>query len=88
MYLDVFKYRSSRSSIFILVSILFSLLGPLDEARQVPLGLNVLPDAEVPGALLKKWVNDSFGLELFDGQRGGCHLLALLLNFLLDHCGV
>jgi len=54
-------------------------LGPLDETAQVPLGLDVLPDAEVAGTLLEQGVDDPLGLGLLDRQRGGSHLLTLLV---------
>ena len=56
-----------------------NVLGPLDEARQVALGLDVLADAEVAGALLEQRVHNSLDLRLLGGQGGGCHLLASLL---------
>ena len=53
-------------------------LGPLDETAQVPLGLDVAADTEVAGSLLEEGVDHPLGVGLLDGQRGCCHLLALL----------
>ena len=53
-------------------------LGPLDETAQISLGLDVAADAEVAGSLLEEGVDHSLGVGLLDGQRGCCHLLALL----------
>jgi hypothetical protein len=53
-------------------------LGPLDETAQISLGLDVAADAEVAGSLLEERVDHSLGVGLLDGQRGCCHLLALL----------
>ena len=55
-------------------------LGPLDEAAQITLGLDVLADPEVAGALLEEGVDDPLGLGLLDGEGGGRHLLSLLLS--------
>jgi hypothetical protein len=54
-------------------------LGPLDEAGEIALGLDVLADAEVASALLKEGVDNPLDLGFLDGQRGCCHLLSLLL---------
>ena len=54
-------------------------LGPLDEAAEVPLRLDVLADSEVPGALLEEWVDHFLHLWLLDGQGGRGHLLSLLV---------
>jgi len=54
-------------------------LGPLDETAQIPLGLDILTDTEVAGSLLEEGVHNPLGIGLLDGQRGGCHLLALLV---------
>ncbi len=51
------------------------LLGPFHEAREVPLGLDVLPDAEVSRSLLEERVDHSLRLQLLDGERGRGHLL-------------
>ena len=55
-------------------------LGPFDEAAEIALGLDILADAEVAGALLKEGVDHSLDLGFLDGQRGCCHLLSLLLT--------
>ena len=54
-------------------------LRPLDEAAKVPLGLDILADGEVPGALLEEWVHHFLNLGLLDGQWGRGHLLSLLV---------
>ena len=54
-------------------------LGPLDEAAEVSLGLDVLADAEVAGSLLEQGVDDPLGFELLDRQGRRCHLLTLLV---------
>ena len=54
-------------------------LGPLDEMAKVPLGLDVLANAEVAGTLLEQGVDNPLGIRLLHGQRSGCHLLALLV---------
>jgi hypothetical protein len=59
-------------------------LGPLDETAKVPLGLDVLADAEVAGALLEQRVDDPLGLGLFNSQGGCRNLLALLILSLGD----
>jgi len=59
-------------------------LGPFDEVAQIPLGLNVLADAESLGTLLEERVDHALDLRLLDGQRGGCHLLSLL-TLLVNH---
>ncbi len=51
------------------------LLGPLHEAREVPLGLDVLANAEISRSLLEQRVDDSLRLQLLDGERGRGHLL-------------
>jgi hypothetical protein len=53
-------------------------LGPLDEAAQIPLGLDVLADGKIPRAFLEERINDLLNLGLLDGQRGRGHLLSLL----------
>ena len=55
-----------------------NLLGPLDEAGEIPLGLDVLSDAKVLGPLLKQRVHDPLGLQLLGRQRGRGHLLTRL----------
>ena len=55
------------------------ILGPLDEAAQVPLGLDVLANAEVACTLLEQGVDDPLGLGLLHRERGSCHLLTLLV---------
>jgi len=60
-------------------------LGPFHEAAQIALGLDILTDTEVTGALLEEGVGHSLDLGLLDGQRGCCHLLSLLLTLLLNH---
>lgn len=55
-------------------------LGPLDEAGQVALGLDVLTDAEVARALLEQRVSHPLDLGLLHGQGRGRHLLPLLLS--------
>ena len=59
-------------------------LGPLDEAAEVPLGLDVLANGEVPGALLEEWVHHFLHLWLLHGQRGRGHLLPLLVLKQMD----
>ena len=59
-------------------------LGPLDESRQIPLGLDILTNAKVPGSLLEEGVDHPLGFWLLHSQGGGCHLLPLL-TFFLDH---
>ena len=54
-------------------------LGPLDEAAEVPLGLDVLANAEVAGSLLEQGVDDPLGIGLLDRQGRSCHLLTLLV---------
>jgi len=60
------------------------ILGPFDKVAQVPLGLDVLADAESLGALLEEWVDHALDLWLLDSQRGGCDLLSLL-TLLVNH---
>ena len=54
-------------------------LGPSDEAAQVPGWLDVLADTKVPGALLKEGVDCALDHRLGDCQRGGSNLLSSLL---------
>ena len=51
------------------------LLGPFDKSREVPLGLDVLADAKVPGSLLEERIHDPLGLQLLHGERRRGHLL-------------
>jgi len=63
--------------------------GPLDEPTQVPGGLDILTNPEVPGALLQKGVLLLLGLLTLGCQGGwGGHLLPhnLLLSLFLNHC--
>jgi len=56
-------------------------LGPFDKVAQVPLGLDVLADAERLGALLKERVDHTLDLWLLDSQGSGRDLLSLLVLF-------
>jgi hypothetical protein len=51
------------------------LLGPFHETREVPLGLDVLANAEVSRSLFEERVDDTLRLQLLDGERGRGHLL-------------
>ena len=53
---------------------------PANEAGEVPLGLDVAADAEVPGPLLEERVHHPLHLGLLDGQGGGRNLLPFLLT--------
>ena len=63
-----------------LLALQADVLGPFDEAAEIALGLDILANAEVAGALLKEGVDDPLDFRLLDGQRGCCHLLSLLLT--------
>lgn len=54
-------------------------LGPSDETAQITLGLDVLTDLEVTGTSDKEGIFHSLYFGFLHGQRGGCHLLSLLL---------
>ena len=69
-----------------LLSLETDVLGPSDESAQIPLGLDVLTDSEVPWSLLEQRIDDPLNLLPLDGQGGGGHLLSLsLLAFFIDH---
>ena len=60
-----------------------------DESREVSRGLDVLPNAIVPGPLLEERIDDSLDLLPLDSQGGGSHLLSLpLFAFLVDHLAI
>ena len=56
------------------------ILGHTHKSAQITLGLNVLPDFKVARSSDKKWVLDSLDFGFLHSQRGGCHLLTLLLG--------
>ncbi len=56
------------------------LLGPLNKAGEVALGLDILPDAEVAGSLLEERVYHPLSFKFLDGKRSRGHLLAQLLT--------
>ena len=61
-----------------LLALQADVLGPLDEAAEVALRLDVLTDAEVPRAALEQRVHHLLHLGLLHGKRGRGHLLPLL----------
>jgi hypothetical protein len=61
----------------LLLALKTNILGPLDEASEITLGLDILTNAEVAATLLNERVGGSLGGGLtLDGVRGGSNLLA------------
>jgi len=78
---DVLELSESRGNLQahlkdLLLSLEADILGPLDHARDISLGLDVLADAEVAGSLLEKGVLGGLLASLTLRERGGSDLLA------------
>lgn len=78
---DVLELSESRGNLEahlkdLLLSLETNILGPLDHARDISLGLDVLADAEVAGSLLEKRVLGGLLASLTLRERGGSDLLA------------
>jgi hypothetical protein len=78
---DVLELSKSRGNLQahlkdLLLALEADILGPLNHARDISLGLDVLADAEVAGSLLEKGVLGGLLASLTLRERGGSDLLA------------
>jgi hypothetical protein len=78
---DVLELSESRGNLQahlkdLLLSLEANILGPLNHATDISLGLDVLADAEVAGSLLEKGVLGGLLASLTLRERGGSDLLA------------